>query len=101
MDSVKGIEQDTVYQYSDGKHLLHESLTRRRQLLQQLEHMARASQGSTSSETIPEFPLARAQTLLFELSEIGDRVDALIAEINRCTERCGKPGVKHTEIAVQ
>jgi hypothetical protein len=101
MDSAKVIEQDVIYQYSDGKQLLHQSLSRQRQLLQQLEHMARVSQGSTSSETIPEFPLARAQTLLFELYEIGDQVDILITEINRYAERCGKPGVKRTETAAE
>ena len=87
------IDQDTIYQYHDGWHLLHGAIVERGQLLQELEQLAKASQTTYIMEGVAEFPLIRAQALLFELSVIGEHIDALIREVNRYAERCGKPGV--------
>ena len=93
MNIVTTIDQDTIDQYRDGRDLLSETLTQRRQLLQKLEQMARLPQSSLSTETVAEFPLVRAQSLLFELCLIGDYIDMLIVEINSYAERCGHPKV--------
>ena len=90
-------DQDTIYQYQDGWDLLGAALTERGQLLRELEHLAKAPQGSVGMPHIAEFPLVSAQALLFELSVIGEDINTLIAEINRYAERCGKPPVQVTE----
>ena len=87
------IDQDTIYQYQDGWHLLHEVIIERGQLLRELEQLAKAPQNTHIPDGVVEFPLARAQVILFELSVIAERIDALIREVNRYAERCGMPGV--------
>ena len=87
------IEQDTIYQYHDGWHFLDKAIIERGQLLRELEQLAKAPQSTPIIECVAEFPLARAQTLLFELSVIGEHIDALIREVNRYAERCSKPGI--------
>ena len=98
MDLVTIIDQDIIYQYSDGRELLSESLAQRKQLLKQIEQIARVYQECTSVENVPGFPLGRVQALLFELSVIGEYIDTLIAEINSYAERCGKPRVYRTDM---
>ena len=83
--------QDAYYQYSDGMRLLSETLTEREQLLRELEEVAKASQGQGSAEIITRFDVARAQTLLFELSIITEKIDSLVVLINIYAEKCGKP----------
>ena len=101
MDVVTIIEQDIIHQYSDGRELLSESLTQRKQLLKQLEQIARVYQESASAEAVLGFPLVRVQALLFELSVIGEYIDTLIAEINSYAERCGKPRVHRVDTLLQ
>jgi hypothetical protein len=91
------VEQDTIYQYLDGRVLLNESLQEREQLLQGLEHLAKAHQGTNGAENVLEFPLIQAQALLFELSINSEDINRLIGEVNRYAERCGKPRVKIVE----
>ena len=91
------VEQDTIDQYWDGQDLLSATLIKRQQVLQELERIAKAAQGSGGIESIVEFPLVNAQTLLFELSVIGESIETLIFEINRYAERCGKPPVQVTK----
>jgi hypothetical protein len=95
------VEQDTIYQYQDGWDLLSAALMERRQLLRELEQLAKTPQGTESTDNVPDFPLLSAQALLFELSIIGENVNALIGEINRYAERCGKPRVQVTETKQQ
>ena len=86
--------QDAYYQYSDGMRLLSETLTEREQLLRELEEVAKAPQGQDSSQIIIRFEVARAQTLLFELSIITEKIDSLVVLINSYAEKCGKPPVE-------
>ena len=95
------IEQDTITQYVDGKTLLCSILTERARLLQTLEQLAQAPQGQTSSENVAEFPLIRAQTLLYELSMIGEDIGMLVFEINQYATRCGKPPVQLIDMNLQ
>ena len=66
--------QDAYYQYSDGMKLLSETLTEREQLLRELEELAKAPQGQGSGEIIARFNLVRAQTILFDLSVIAEKL---------------------------
>jgi hypothetical protein len=86
--------QDAYYQYSDGMRLLSETLTEREQLLRELEEVAKAPQGQDSSQIIIRFDVARAQTLLFELSIITEKIDSLVVLVNSYAEKCGKPQVE-------
>jgi len=93
------VDQDTVYQYQDGWDLLGAALQQRKQLIGNLEHLVRATQESDShAGDVVGFPVARAQLLLFELSMIGENIDALIREVNSYAERCGRPRVQVVEI---
>ena len=89
-------DQDATYQYLDGRELLSAALTERRQLLQELETLAKGPQGTTSEESILRFDVTRAQTLLFELSILTEQIDSLIILINMYAEKCGKPKVDIT-----
>ena len=86
--------QDAYYQYSDGMKLLSETLTEREQLLRELEEIAKAPQGQGRAEIITRFDVARAQTLLFELSITTEKIDSLVVLINTYAEKCGKPRVE-------
>ena len=90
-------DQDAVYQYADGRALLDTTLAERAQLLRELEKLARASQGIGSGEFIYRFDMTRAQTLLFELSVLTERMDSLIILINSYAEKSGKPKVEVIE----
>ena len=94
-------DQDTIYQYDDGQDLLNATLTRRLQLLQKLEQLVKAAQGTQSTENVAGFHVMSAQALLFELSVIGEQIDTLIAEINSYAERCNKPRVQVIETNLQ
>jgi hypothetical protein len=94
---VTTLEQDTIYQYLDGWDLLAATLMERRQLLRELEQLAKAPEGSINTAQVAEFPVISAQALLYELSMIGEQIDSLIGEINSYGERCGKPRVQVTE----
>jgi hypothetical protein len=87
-------DQDASYQYVDGKELLRATLLERAQLLQELETLTKAPQGIGTSEIIHRFDMTRAQTLLFELSIVTERIDSLIILINNYAETCGKPRVE-------
>jgi len=87
-------DQDAAYQYSDGKELLSATLVEREELLQELENLAKAPQGTDNGEIVLRFDMTRAQTLLFELSILTERIDALIILINSYAEKCGKPRVE-------
>jgi hypothetical protein len=87
-------EQDATYQYLDGRELLSAALTEREQLLQELETLAKAPRGTGREESILRFDMTRAQTLLFELSILTERIDSLIVLINLYAETCGKPKVE-------
>ena len=88
------VEQDTIYQYLDGRDLLNATLTLRGQLLQRLEQMAKDTQGTRCSTRVAGFPVISAQGILFELSIISENIDILIGEINCYAERCGKPRIE-------
>ena len=90
------VDQDTIYQYQDGWDLLGAAVMERRQLLRELEHLAKAPQATSGRERVAELPLVSAQALLFELSIIGENIDTLIGEINGYAERCGRPRVQVT-----
>ena len=87
-------DQDASYQYIDGRELLNATLAERAPLLQELENLAKAPQGTGSDEIIYRFDMTRAQTLLFELSILTERIDPLIILINMYAETCGKPTVE-------
>src|ERR1051325_9657241 len=101
MNIVTTVDQDTIYQYLDGWDLLGVALTERRQLLRELEQLAKTPQDTESTGHVIGFPLMSAQALLYELSLIGEDIDTLIVEINRYAERCGKPGVQVIEVKPQ
>lgn len=94
-------EQDTIYQYVDGKALLNTTLQERGQVLRKLERLTKASQQEQHPEKIVQFPLVLAQTLLFELSVISECIDSLILEINYYADRCGKPPIEMIETKLQ
>lgn len=98
---MTAVDQDTIYQYQDGWDLLSQAMLERRQLLRELEALAKTPQGTSSTGHIVGFPLVSAQALLFELSVIGENIDTLIGEINRYAERCGKPRVQVLETKPQ
>ena len=91
------VEEDTIYQYLDGKDLLDTTLDERRQLLRKLEQLAKVSQEDSNPERVARLPLVNAQTLLFELSMIDENIDTLVLEINSYAERCGRPRVECIE----
>ncbi len=91
-------DQDTIYQYLDGRELLHTTLIEREQLLRELEKLVQTPQEIGCPEKVARFPLMRAQTLLFEISVISEYIDSVIFEINCYAERCGKPRVQVVEI---
>jgi hypothetical protein len=88
--------QDADYQYSDGMKLLSGTLIEREQLLRELEDLAKAPQGKGSTEVITRFNLVRAQTILFDLSIMAEKIDLLVVQINSYAEQCGKPRVDTT-----
>ena len=88
------VDQDTIFQYQDGRDLLRATLVQRTELLRKLEGFAKASQEPGATEKIPAVHLIRAQALLFELSVIGEEIDILISEINNYAERCNQPRVQ-------
>ena len=91
------LDQDVHYQYSDGRDLLSATLMERELLLRELEELAKAPQGTGSTESIARFDVVRAQALLFELSIIADKIDSLIIQINKYAKKCGKPRVELKE----
>src|SRR5690349_20783128 len=95
------IQQDTIVQYIDGKNLLHATLSERGGLLQELEQLAKTHQEASKPGKVVAFPLVHAQTLLFELSVIGEYIDILLVEINTYAERCGKPRIELVETKLQ
>lgn len=95
------IHQDTLYQYIDGKELLHSTLSERERLLQELEQLAKTHQKASRPGKVVAFPLVHAQTLLFELSVIGEYINVLIVEVNSYAERCGKPRIEFVETILQ
>lgn len=94
-------DQDTIYQYVDGQDLLNATLTQRMQLLQKLEQLVKSAQETHSTRDVAGFPVIRAQSLLFELSAIGEQIDTLIWEVNSYAERCNQPRVQVIERNVQ
>jgi hypothetical protein len=88
------LDQDILYQYSDGRDLLSAILMERDLLLRELEEMAQAPQGTVNTEHIVRFDLLGAQALLFDLSIITEKIDALMVEINGYAEKSGKPRVE-------
>ena len=90
-------DQDIYYQYSDGRDLLSATLLEHRQLLQELETLAKASQETQTDGAITRFDISRGQTLLYELSFVTERIDSLIVLINGYAEKCGKARVEITE----
>ena len=91
-------DQDLCYQYSDGRDLLGIALLERRQLLEELEDLAKAPEEIRTDGFIGRFDVARGQTLLYELSLVTERIDTLIALINDYAEKCGKPRVDMVEL---
>ena len=87
-------DQDVTYQYLDGRDLLNATLAERALLLRELETLTKAPQGTGNSEIIHRFDTTRAQTLLFELTILTERIDSLIVLINNYAEKCGKPRVE-------
>ena len=88
--------QDAYYQYSDGMKLLSETLVVREQMLRELEGLAKAPQGRSSTEAIARFNVVRAQMLLFDLSVMDEKIDLLVIQINTYAEQCGQPRVEIT-----
>jgi hypothetical protein len=96
MSTMTTPAQDAYYQYSDGMKLLSEALVKREQLLRELEELAKAPQGRSSTERIARFNAVRAQILLFDLSVIAEKIDMLVVQINTYAEQCGQPRVETT-----
>lgn len=94
MSPTMAQNEDIYYQYSDGKSLLHATIVERDQLLRELEAVARAPQRMGEGQKLVRFDVARAQSLLFELSIKAERIDSLIIQINSYSERCGMPLVE-------
>jgi hypothetical protein len=90
-------DQDIYYQYLDDRGLLSATVIERRELLQELENLAKATQETRPDGAIPRFDVARGQTLLYELSFLTERIDSLIVLINGYAEKCGKPRVEIME----
>src|SRR5690349_1717991 len=90
-------DQDIDYQYSDGRGLLSASLIERRELLQELENLAKVPQETRPDGAILRFDITRGQTLLYELSLVTERIDSLVVLINMYAEKCGKPHLEITE----
>ena len=101
MNVVTSVEQDTIYQYVDGRALLNATIQERGQVLRKLEQLTKLSQKPHTPGKVVQFPLARAQTLLFELSVINECIDTLILEINCYADRCGKPRIEVIETKLQ
>jgi hypothetical protein len=90
-------DQDIYYQYANGRDLLSATLIERRQLLWELETLAKAPEETRRDGAIVRFGRTRAQTLLCELSLVTERIDSLVVLINGYAEQCGKPHVEITE----
>lgn len=78
-------------QYTNDRNLLSTMIVERDQLLRELESVTHAPQGKGTPERFIRFDVARAQSLLFELLKIVDRIDTLIIQINSYAERCDMP----------
>jgi hypothetical protein len=63
------------------------------QSLRELEALAKEPQGKGSEETIIRFDTLCAQTLVFDLSRLTERIDSLIILINGYAKKSGKPRV--------
>jgi hypothetical protein len=94
MSPVITSHQDFYYQYSDGRDLLSAAVLKREHFLQEIEALAKAPQGKNRAEIITRFEITRAQTILYELSMLGDIIESLIVEINSYAERSGMPRVE-------
>ena len=94
MSAIKTPQQDVSHQYSDGRDLLSAALIEREELLRELEVLAKEPQGKGGGDTIIRFDTIRAQTLIFDLSRLTERIDSLIVLINGYAQKCGKPRVE-------
>ena len=101
VEAMMTIEQDTIYQYWDGRDLLKAILAERVQLLQNLEQLVKASLVSSHPEEVVGFPIVQAQTVLYKLAMIGDDIYTLVGEINRYAARTGNPRIKMRERNLQ
>jgi len=74
-------EQDLHPQYTNRINLLSTAIAERDQLLQELAAVAQAPQGKGTLERFVRFDIATAQTFLFRLSILMNRIDSLIVQI--------------------
>jgi hypothetical protein len=91
------LDQDAVYQYMDGRDLLRAALQDRAQLLSELQALGKEAEGKDMAEMIPRFDIIRAQTLLFELSTLVERIDSLVVQINTYADRTGQAHIQLIE----
>jgi hypothetical protein len=92
-------EQDLHLQYTNHVNLLRAAIAERDHLLQELAAVAQAPQGKGTLERFVRFDIETAQTLLFKLSILVNRIDTLIVQINSYAERCSLPlvGLEYSE----
>lgn len=94
MPAVTTPHQDASHQYSHARDLLSAALIEREQALRELETLAKEPQGKDSRDDIIRFDTIRAQSLIFDLSRLTERIDSLIVLINGYAKKCGKPRVE-------
>ena len=88
------IDLDKIYQFSDGRELLSDSLLEHERLLWELEHLAKEPQRDINPDITNRLNLIKAQILLFERLMIGKKIDSLVVLINYYAEIISKPREK-------
>jgi len=89
-------DQDAYHQYIDGRELLHISLMEREKRLRELAELTNIPKGIETEDTIIGFDQMRAQTVLFELSLLTERIESLVMLINEYANQCGEPPIEIT-----
>ena len=91
------IDLEKLYQYSDGRDLLSDTLMEHERLLWELEHLAKEPQRDGNSDIANRLNLIKAQILLFERLIIGKKIDSLVVLVSHYAEIISKQCVEGTK----
>ena len=94
------IDLEKLYQYSDGRDLLSDTLMEHERLLWELEHLAKEPQRDGNSDIANRLNLIKAQILLFERLIIGKKIDSLVMLSNHYAEVLSEPRTEILEIKI-
>ena len=96
MSTQMSPDQDAYHQYVDGRELLRISMMERGKRLHELADLTNIPKGIETANTIIGFDQMRAQTLLYELSILSERIESLVMLINEYAKLSGEPPIEIT-----